>query len=264
MTFSRVFVTGDVHGDIDIAKIDYLQEVLGTALKADPADKLLLICGDFGVIFDTKPNDWERRMKDYYRRLYEEYGVLTATCFGNHENYDRIAAEVPMRAWCGGTVLALGEHGPFYLPDGQRYEIAAGGGRFSLLSLGGAASHDYFYRTPHVSWWPQEIPSKMDMFRGLENIKAYGNHVDYIISHTIPAGVKERIFKNPYDDSLPNIRTVENYLQCIFERADWIHWFAGHHHIDLDLPEYKMSLLYNAVVEFDPEVLAGRQPEKAQ
>ena len=82
MAYSRVFITGDIHGDYDIAKIDTLKEQLGGELKADPEDKLLLVCGDFGLIFEKAENDWERKIKNYYHALYEEYGLAVAACLG--------------------------------------------------------------------------------------------------------------------------------------------------------------------------------------
>ncbi|MDD2414429.1 MAG: metallophosphoesterase [Eubacteriaceae bacterium] len=249
MAYSRVFITGDIHGDYDIAKIDLIQEKIGKELAADPADKLLLVCGDFGMIFDARPNDWERKMQAYYHNLYDTTGIKVATCLGNHENYDRIYTGLPVTDWCGDKIRRTGRDGPGYLVNGGYYTIPMTAGAFTLLAMGGAASHDYPYRKAHVSWWPQEIPSTAMLLTALQNLKAHGGQVDRIITHTIPYSMKVKLFDHPFEDSLPNIRTVERQLQVIDDHARYTQWFAGHHHVDITVPEYQLTLLYNGVVE---------------
>ncbi len=252
MAYSRVFITGDIHGDYDIAKIDTLKEQLGGELKADPEDKLLLVCGDFGLIFEKAENDWERKIKNYYHALYEEYGLAVAACLGNHENYDRIYGELPLVDWWGDKARALGENGPWYLVNGAYYTVETTARPFTLLAMGGAASHDYPYRKAHVSWWPQEIPTRRMVWQARANLKKHHNEVDYIITHTIPYNLKCQAFENPFDDSLPHIRTVEKYLQKIFDQAQWHQWFAGHHHVDVNFPKCHLTILYNSIMELTP------------
>lgn len=254
MTFSRVFITGDTHGDIDIEKINVLKENIGEELKKDPMDKLLIICGDFGMIFGLRPDEWERKMLQYYRELHDVYGITVATVFGNHENYDRIESEFPLVEKWGDEVRPIADFGPYYLTNGGYYTFETANGPFTVLAYGGAASHDYPWRTPHKSWWPQEIPTRGMLKKAKMNLKKHDKKVDLIVTHTIPYKIKLEIFQNPFDDSLPNIRTVEKQLQKIYNMADFGHWYAGHHHMDINLDSYNMTILYQAILELSPGV----------
>lgn len=251
--FSRVFVTGDIHGTNDLYKLSVFADRMEDALCADPAPKLMLVCGDFGAIFDPKPGgDWERALRAVYRSFYERCGLVVATCLGNHENYDRIYHELPEQAWCGGKVYTMdGSRGPFYLQNGGYYTVSAAKGDFSVLVMGGAPSADRKTRIPHKSWWPDEIPSRAMLKTALDNLDRHGGYADYILTHTLPYKLQKRVFDKPF--SPRGIRTpkVAKMLQRIADRAKWKQWFAGHHHKDLTLPEAKTTLLYNAILELD-------------
>ena len=83
---NMVYVTGDLHGDYSRFKRPEMKKLR--------AGDILLVCGDFGLIFEKAENDWERKIKNYYHALYEEYGLAVAACLGNHENYDRIYGDI--------------------------------------------------------------------------------------------------------------------------------------------------------------------------
>jgi hypothetical protein len=248
--YSRVFITGDIHGSIDIQKIELLIDQQGGALSADPAKKLMLVCGDFGAVFETKPDDWERSVRAMYRALYEQYGLQFATCLGNHENYDRIYHELGTFDWCGDKVYTMdGRRGPLYLQNGGYYTIPASQGDFTVLAMGGAPSADRKTRLPGKSWWPEEIPDKAMLKRALANLDAHDRHADYIVTHTLPYKLQKAIFVKPFSPRGVRKPTVAKMLQKIADRATWRQWFAGHHHKDLTLKPYKTTLLYNTILE---------------
>jgi hypothetical protein len=49
-----IFVTGDVHGEIDLKKIKRFWDIFLNDLTLDD---YLIICGDFGVIWDGGQHD---------------------------------------------------------------------------------------------------------------------------------------------------------------------------------------------------------------
>lgn len=255
--FSRVFVTGDVHGTRDIVKFDHLTELYGADLARDPAEKLIIVCGDFGLIFEQAPDDWERSTMDYYRGLYDDYGLVVVTCLGNHENYDRIYHELPEVPLFGDAVYAITtDRGPYYLQNGGYYTMSYHDAPFTLFAFGGAASRDYVYRKRGLSWWPQEIPSRRMAARGRRALAAHDHYADYFITHTLPYRLKRAIFMpTPAGLKIPHENTTEKMLQHFMDHNRYGHWFAGHQHQNINIPDFKMTLLYNDIVELDPTTL---------
>ena len=116
----RLFFTGDTHRQFDIHKI---------TVKAWPEQKsltredYLVICGDFGAIWDGSCSD------KYWLDWHSDKPYTTLVCLGNHENYDLIE-KIPQETWHGGKVrrarenVLLLERGGLYnrhtLVDGRR------------------------------------------------------------------------------------------------------------------------------------------------
>lgn len=264
-SFSRVFVTGDTHGTRDIIKFETLVETCGKELKQDPAPKLMIICGDFGLIFEKAPDDWERAAIAVYRELYEVYGITVVTCLGNHENYGRIYGELDEVPLFGGKVYRITkDFGPYYLENGGYYEISYHGEPFTLFAFGGAASRDYSMRKKGLSWWPQEIPSRKMFRRGMANLKKHQHYADYFITHTLPIRLKQAIFENTTKGlRIPHENTTEKMLQKFMDQNRWGHWFCGHQHQNINITDFQMTLLYNDIVELDPATLQEKKRESA-
>lgn len=74
-----IYVTGDLHGHIDISKLN---------TKNFPEQKYLtkkdyvIICGDFGLIWDNSKQEL------YWRKWLENKNFITLFCDGNHSNFD--------------------------------------------------------------------------------------------------------------------------------------------------------------------------------
>ena len=74
-----IYVTGDIHGSHDISKLGSENESLFAAMtKSD----YVIICGDFGLIWDNGYED--RKWRDWLDR--QNYTTLFVD--GNHENFD--------------------------------------------------------------------------------------------------------------------------------------------------------------------------------
>ena len=54
------------------------------------------------------------------------------------------------------------------------------------------------YRVNHYSWWEQELPSEEEMMEGITNLRAYGNEVDFIVSHCCAASTQVLIGGGKY------------------------------------------------------------------
>ena len=119
-----IFMTGDTHGDFSRLRPVAFREQGGLT-----KDDYLIICGDFGGVWDG--SEIEQQWLDWL----EDRSFTTLFVSGNHENYDLLRS-YPTSVWHGG----LGAADPsqrLHLMRGQLYEIC---GR--KLYHGGASSHD--------------------------------------------------------------------------------------------------------------------------
>lgn len=125
-----------------------------------------------------------------------------------------------------------------YFIDGGEYTING----FSVLVIGGAYSIDKWYRilrtgrteennNPKVTgWFANEMLTMAEMNEIANRVN--GKHYDLILSHTCP------IHLEPINQFLPMIdqtkvdKTMERFLERIYNITTHKIWLAGHHHID--------------------------------
>ena len=110
------YVTGDIHGSIDIGKLTPERWPEGQRLfRCD----LLLICGDFGLIWSEEPSVEDR----YFLGWLNAQPWTTVFVDGNHENHDLLDA-VPVSTWHGGKVHVLPRYENIvHLMRGQVFDI---------------------------------------------------------------------------------------------------------------------------------------------
>lgn len=227
-----IFITGDTHRKLDIQKLD---EELFSEQALMTREDYLIIAGDFGGVWTGDSGD------DDILNFYEKKNYTTLFVGGNHENYDALNT-YPVIRWHGGMVHQVREH-VLHLMNGQIYEI--NGKTFFIM--GGATSLDKMYRIPHETWWEEEEPSEEDMELARENLKRAGNRVDIIVTHTIPEKVRLNCFA-PYKNFLNYDSPVERFLDQILEKVTYEKWFAGHIHIDKELEDYRIRIVFNSIV----------------
>ena len=172
-----IYLTGDTHGGIDVRKL-LDKKFLNRVKEGD----YLIICGDFGFIWDYKK---EKRKEKEWLDFFNNQKYTTLFVDGNHECFPRLM-QYPQKQWNGGKIHVIREK-VFHLMRGQVFEIEGQ----KIFTMGGASSHD---RGPAVgnekkvigkSWWPEEIPSQEELNEGIENLKRNENKVDYIITHCL-------------------------------------------------------------------------------
>ncbi len=231
-----VFLTGDTHGDMDIGKVEELSR---TARDRLSRDDFLIVLGDFGLVWRDPPSEGEARRLDWL----EAQPWTTLFVDGNHENFDLLYA-MPEVPWHGGRVHEVRPH-VLHLMRGERFEI----GGHSFFVVGGAHSIDREWRTPQVSWWPQEVPSEEERQRIARRAKTLGN-VDYVLTHCPPTGCYDRYrqrFSGFWGPSDEYTDWLERHIEGTFA---YRRWFFGHLHFDLPLDE-PHTLLYNQVFDLD-------------
>ena len=164
-----VYVTGDVHGGIDMQKLRDWE--LGDSLTSDD---YLIIAGDFGFPWDFSAEE----CADIAWLESRPYTVLFVD--GNHERFDHWA-ERPMELWHGGLTQRLSDTSPMRrLTRGEVFELDGS----TIFTMGGATSVDKEYRIPYSSWWPQELPDERNFEEARAKLDSVGWKVDYVITHT--------------------------------------------------------------------------------
>lgn len=235
---SRLFITGDKHGEIEIYKLDPTHFPAGTLLDRED---ILVIAGDFGLFFHPRQTRGEREALEWLDRQ----PWTTLFIDGNHENFDRLKT-LPRTERFGGPVGVAGEH-IFHLQRGEIYQLAGE----SCFVMGGASSTDKGERTPGLDWWPEEAPSQKEMQHGWDSLCHSGWEVDIVITHAAPlrllphlkdfrekmaqGHVTEKTTRNIIDKSYEiHFKDPSSiYLEEIAGRLRFDRWFFGHYHMNV-------------------------------
>lgn len=222
-----IYITGDTHIPIDIGKLrinKFIQQK--TLTSAD----YLIICGDFGGIWDGSNED------KYWLRWFNEKKFTTLFIDGNHENHQMLNQEYPIVSLCGGNAHKICEK-VFHLMRGQVFTLD----NKKIFTMGGASSHDKEFRTEGKSWWAEELPSEQEYQNALDNLISCDWKVDYILTHCAPDSVQQKINKNYKEDALTH------FLESVMNKTTYNQWFFGHYHIDKQI-DNKHTCLYNTIL----------------
>ena len=245
-----IFMTGDTHGDFSRLRPVAFREQGGLT-----KDDYLIICGDFGGVWDG--SEIEQQWLDWL----EDRSFTTLFVSGNHENYDLLRS-YPTSVWHGGLVQPI-RPSVLHLMRGQLYEICGK----KIFTMGGAKSHDVEdgildpkapdfetrrmmlhimgrrrYRVLGQSWWPEELPSKNEYTRARQNLDKHDWAVDYIITHCAPTDLALAINRHNKADPLTD------FLQEIQEKAQYHYWLFGHYHGNQAI-DNKHILLWEQIVQ---------------
>lgn len=224
-----VYFTGDIHADLDPERSRIFSRL--------EADDILIVLGDFGF-------SWNEMTENLWNAY--EFPFTTLTLLGNHENYDRVYDTYPLTGFAGGEAYRVNKN-TYYAKNGTMYTIA--GER--MLCFGGARSIDAVYRTPHVSWWEQEVPSKVDCDRAMTSLRSCRWKFDRLLTHTCSTEEKADLFKFSNDFEDPTERMVQNIVDTVRENGGSFrtHLFGHMHKLRMaDYEDYRCIGLYQEVM----------------
>jgi len=234
---NRIFITGDIHGDMDLFRFSSKRFPQGTSLTKDD---YVIIAGDFGLLWSNIPDNREL----YNIKWLKNKPWTTLFVDGNHENFSRLN-NLPTQEIFGGTVGVV-EESVYHLKRGQIYTIC--GKKF--FCFGGALSWDIKYRTLGISYWEEEVPNCAEMDFGLRTLESAQYNVDYIVTHTLPKSLIPILgfSKNPDDKIDPTISYLDHIANC----ATFKNWYFGHMHVNKKLG--KFHALFEDIVEITLDV----------
>jgi hypothetical protein len=222
-----IYVTGDMHGGVDIRK---LNEFHFPQQKSLTKGDYLIVLGDFGCV-------WSGEEKDYYWLDWLENKPFT-TLFvdGNHENFP-LLYQYPEEEWCGGRVHKV-RPSVIHLMRGQMFEIEG----YTFFTMGGATSIDREYRKEGVSWWPQEQPSEEEYEEALVNLEKYSYEVDVVLTHTTSI---KRMVEMDYVKEMADINVFLD--EIVEDRLKFRVWYFGHFHEERNMDCGRVRVRYNSI-----------------
>ena len=174
-----IYVTGDTHGEVE--------RLSPSRLKALKAGDTLIVCGDFGFLWDDSKKE-QKIIKQLGKRKYN-------ICFidGTHENFS-LLNNYEISEWNGGKVHKI--YGNLYhLLRGQVFTIDGK----TVFTMGGGESPDIDIRSEGDSWSREEIPTREELLAGAHALEAADYHVDMVITHEPPLRIKGFLQLKDYD-----------------------------------------------------------------
>jgi predicted phosphodiesterase len=216
-----ILITADLHGDIDFRKIN--NDSVKAACQGE-FPSYMLVAGDFGVPFSNNPND---RTDFYMQRFYEAKPYDVVVIPGNHENYNRIEA-LPVETYHGAKARRFGKNIVFI----EKNQILELEGK-TFYCFGGADSTDIEFRTLFLDYFPQEQATYAD-FLEMQEVLQKVQKVDYIIAHTAPTEIVERMHR---DDRLND--STSKVLDYLVKHIEFEKFFYGHMHRDFHYERYQ-------------------------
>ena len=233
---SRVVLSGDLHGHIDIWKLNSEHFPEGNNLTKDD---YVIILGDFGLVWD---ND---KQEPYWRKWLNNKPWTTLFVDGNHDHIPFIN-QFPIEEWNGGKIHRISDS-IYHLMRGEVYTID----KNKYLCMGGATSYDKYLRTKGINWWEEELPNRYELENLMSNVMKHKYHIDYVLTHTCPTDIRVSmgyINSKFMDTDINYYCRLEDFFNSLYKDLVFKKWYFGHYHIDMDLTD-KFRCIYDDKIE---------------
>lgn len=233
-----IYITGDTHADFSRFKDPMLKK-----LRKQDA---LIICGDFGFIWDDSPK--ERKLLKKIGKL--PYNVLFVE--GSHENYD-LLEKYEITEWCGGKTRQISGR-LRQLMRGQVFEIA----EKTVFAFGGGQTDDIYELTEGSNWWAREIPSDEELAEGKANLEKVGNEVDFVVTYEPPSRMQDFLIGSG------DCNHINTYLSEIYEKINFKGWFFGKLHLNKVVPPKYYAVYDNIIAADKTKVKRKKEPKPSK
>ncbi|MBQ3432303.1 MAG: metallophosphoesterase [Clostridia bacterium] len=224
-----IYITGDTHADIE--------RFNDKALKKLTADDMVIVCGDFGFIWQG--GDKERKMLKALAK--KKYTI--AFIDGAHENFGRLRS-FAQEQWNGGTIHRIANN-VIHLMRGQYYTIEGK----TIFTMGGGESEETEFNGED-SWTGGSLPDKSELVMGAANIDIHGGKVDVILSHEPSSKIKSILSDQDKLGTMARINALNAFLEQLSQNVEYKKWFFGSFHIDKRITS-KITAVYTDIIPLD-------------
>lgn len=238
MKIQNLYIVGDLHAG---------ETCLGISKRQfNPELNSAVICtGDFGGVWyhNYHTNPKARRVENFFLEKTLNPKVLWLAVDGNHENFARLYTEFQEVTIFGGKAYKIREN-VYYLKRGEIFEL----NDQKFFVFGGALSTDkeprpsvapygrpWRGRTEGIDWWPEEIPSELDVSNALKNLEKHSWDVDHVITHTCPISARWVVQKFRESKNDPTERILQDFID---RGLNFKQWHFGHFHTELAFDKF--------------------------
>ena len=185
---NMVYVTGDLHGDYSRFKRPEMKKLR--------AGDILLVCGDFGFIWDNSKQE-----QAVLKKLSEKKYTI-AFVDGCHENFDLL----------------------------QQYRLVLNGVNFPTLQVKNIRGNQSCNAAPPANQ-PILLQQVKVFVTAIRNLNRNQATVDYIITHEPPASLKDCLGVD-----VQQRLEIHAFFEDIIKECDYKKWFFGKCHMDRFIP----------------------------
>lgn len=237
-------ITGDTHGDLSRFK----NKALHKLKKGD----FLIICGDFGFIWDGSKAE-----KKILKKLgKKKYNVLFVE--GVHENFDELE-KYETEEWNGGLTRKISGN-LRQLIRGQLFDL---GGKKVFAFGGGTSEENDSYMnadgTRQLTIWRREIPTDEELKKANSALSDVENNVDFIVSYEPPMQISEFLAIGKTDRN-----HINTYLETIKNNVTFKMWYFGRHHINKTIPPKYRAIFNDVVIADESEYSKQKNKNKGE
>lgn len=238
----NIYLTGDTHGEV-FERIVQLKR--NYDLTKD--ENLLIVLGDFGLIWDDK---WWKQVKYIERYIKDNHlNLEIISVKGNHENFDIINTFPKIQKYNSELIkvsdrISFFENGNIYHIDNNIFAV-----------FGGALSIDKAYRTEGKTLWADEIPSKETMQKFVDELDKYNTEKLILLTHTTATNEIYYLDMYPMEGKLSD--DVAQYLQFIKDNYKFKAHLHGHFHCEKYVKETNSTCLFKSIIKLIGDDLNG-------
>ncbi len=221
-----IHITGDTHGD--------LQGFRSRNLKQVKKGDYLIICGDFGFLWDNSPEE-QKALKWLSK---QKYNILFI--HGTHDNLDMINSYNQMD-FMGGQARVVAKN-IFCLTNGHIFTIEGK----NIFVYGGGESDDIDARMENDSWWLEELPTGEKSVEAINRLDSFQGDLDYVITHQAYPKIESALTGISERDH--GLNTILNHIS---KNIKFDRWFFGKYHVDKTIPPKYVGVFNQVIPAYD-------------
>lgn len=230
---SRIFLTGDCHGDVTRLP-DFCKDNNTTI------EDYIVLLGDVGINFFFDGRDKKAK------KIMSKCPITFICIHGNHEARPSTVKGYILKSYekleCACWVQE--DYPNILFPLDGKMKM----NNKSFLVLGGAYSVDKFYRLSKGWPWFEDEQMPLETKNQILKIIEANNKFDFVLSHTAPIDYEPTyLFLSGIDQSLID-KSMENFLQQVYNSIIFNHWYFAHYHDDNDFKN-NISIIYKNIIQ---------------